>query len=48
MRTYLRDLRQGARILMGREFWREFRRYWSPSEVGQRMDAWVKRQEDRK
>lgn len=43
IRTWLRDMRDGARILRSREFWRAFRHYWSDEEVAKRIDAWVER-----
>jgi hypothetical protein len=40
VRGYFKDLVAGARILVGRDFWRAFADYWRPSAVAARMDAY--------
>ena len=43
MRAWLRDMREGARILTTRDFWRTFADYWHPTNVAARIDAWTGR-----
>ena len=43
MRAWLRDMREGARILTTRDFWRTFRDYWLPDSIAARMDDWTSR-----
>jgi hypothetical protein len=43
MREWLRDVREGFRIMRSRRFWRSFRDYWSTGSISARMDAWTSR-----
>lgn len=43
IRRELAELREGARILTSRNFWRAFHRYWSPDAISGRMDEWASR-----
>lgn len=40
---YLAELREGARILGGREFWRAFAAYWHPAAVVNRVERALRR-----
>jgi hypothetical protein len=40
---YLRDLREGLRVLCSRGFWRGFRDYWSVDAVSARIDDFTAR-----
>lgn len=43
IRRELREMREGARVLCSREFWRGFFDYWSAESISARMDDWVSR-----
>ena len=45
IRRWLAELREGARILRSRDFWRAFKAYWV-DELPARMDEWTARQRD--
>ena len=38
---YLRDLRDGFRVLRSRDFWRAFAEFWSGPAIAARMDEWT-------
>lgn len=40
---YLADLREGVRVLGGREFWRDFATYWRPEAVAARIERALRR-----
>jgi hypothetical protein len=41
VRRWLNEMREGARILASRDFWRAFGAYWSAAAISARMDDWV-------
>lgn len=44
MKQYMADLRDGARTLASREFWRDFRMFWygdAPGGLSDGIDGWL-------